>query len=309
MREKLTDWGKEWAACAKEATHPDERTVKYLCVPKGGGAGVVIDRAPDSFELRDCEITALKADETSISALVKSAIQAANRGGDIATCSLAAAHEIASLYTAPVTTAAAAQPKPYALRFPAVLRKMWSGSEVQAWLDQLPPLYGAPLVANPAIGPGAQTTDAVDLAEADERAAFVDHQGYDRPETECSGQEAWDYHRATRNAALAFAAHASASQASVDNVGAGASELEVGKAPSLDGPLERPFHDVMAEISTVRPLVDQFIQSRAGEMSGIGYADLLAFASTVHRETLSSARGAARAHRVVAETPDGEQDL
>ncbi|KVD35446.1 hypothetical protein WI84_16395 [Burkholderia ubonensis] len=30
---------------------------------------------------------------------------------------------------------------PYQLRFPAMLRKMWSGGEVQAWLDALPPLY------------------------------------------------------------------------------------------------------------------------------------------------------------------------
>ncbi|MBU9439113.1 hypothetical protein KTE91_28950 [Burkholderia multivorans] len=67
---------------------------------------------------------------------------------------------------------------------------------------------------------------------------------------------------------------------------------EAGKAPSLDGPLERPFSDVMAEISAVRPLVDQFIQARGGDISGIGYADLLAFASSVHRETLSGVRAA-----------------
>lgn len=30
------------------------------------------------------------------------------------------------------------------LQFPAALRKMWSGSEVQAWLDQLPPMVAAP---------------------------------------------------------------------------------------------------------------------------------------------------------------------
>ncbi len=31
-----------------------------------------------------------------------------------------------------------------ALKFPTMLRKMWSGGEVQAWLDKLPPLYTAP---------------------------------------------------------------------------------------------------------------------------------------------------------------------
>ncbi|OQD23175.1 hypothetical protein UE98_16530 [Burkholderia cenocepacia] len=71
-----------------------------------------------------------------------------------------------------------------------------------------------------------------------------------------------------------------------------ASGQEAGNAPSLDGPLERPFSDVMAEISAVRPLVDQFIQARSGDISDIGYADLLAFASSVHRETLSGARAA-----------------
>lgn len=34
---------------------------------------------------------------------------------------------------------------PYALRFPTMLRKMWSGSEVQKWLDGLPSLYVAPV--------------------------------------------------------------------------------------------------------------------------------------------------------------------
>ena len=36
--------------------------------------------------------------------------------------------------------------KPVALRFPTMLRKMWSGGEVQAWLDGQPPLYAAPPV-------------------------------------------------------------------------------------------------------------------------------------------------------------------
>jgi hypothetical protein len=34
--------------------------------------------------------------------------------------------------------------EPVALKFPTMLRKMWSGGEVQAWLDKLPPLYTAP---------------------------------------------------------------------------------------------------------------------------------------------------------------------
>lgn len=34
--------------------------------------------------------------------------------------------------------------EPVALRFPVMLRKMWSGGKVQEWLDALPPLYAAP---------------------------------------------------------------------------------------------------------------------------------------------------------------------
>lgn len=100
------------------------------------------------------------------------------------------------------------------------------------------------------------------------------------------------------DAIVADAACASASQTGVrtpDNSGP-----EAGKAPSPDGPLERPFDDVMAEISAVRPLLDQFIQARGGDISGIGYADLLALASTVHRETLSGACAAVPAHAPVA---------
>lgn len=33
--------------------------------------------------------------------------------------------------------------QPHKLTFPTMLRKMWSGAEVQAWLDALPPLYAA----------------------------------------------------------------------------------------------------------------------------------------------------------------------
>lgn len=45
---------------------------------------------------------------------------------------------------APVAPAAAASAERFDLRFPTVLRKMWSGCEVQAWLDELPPLYEVP---------------------------------------------------------------------------------------------------------------------------------------------------------------------
>ncbi|MDY7807562.1 hypothetical protein U0E23_34615 [Burkholderia stagnalis] len=41
--------------------------------------------------------------------------------------------------------AGATPAEPFLLRFPTMLRKMWSGGEVQAWLDALPTLYAAPL--------------------------------------------------------------------------------------------------------------------------------------------------------------------
>lgn len=44
-------------------------------------------------------------------------------------------------------TDVAAGLEPYPLRFPTTLRKTWSGSEVQAWLDELPPLVALPFVA------------------------------------------------------------------------------------------------------------------------------------------------------------------
>ena len=34
---------------------------------------------------------------------------------------------------------------PVKLKFPTMLRKMWSGGEVQAWLDELPQLFTAPV--------------------------------------------------------------------------------------------------------------------------------------------------------------------
>ncbi|WP_240202640.1 Lar family restriction alleviation protein [Burkholderia sp. LMG 13014] len=72
----------------------------YLCTPKTGGEGYVIERAPDSFELRDCEVIALQADEKSAFALVRKAILAANRGGDIDICALLAADNILSVFAA-----------------------------------------------------------------------------------------------------------------------------------------------------------------------------------------------------------------
>ncbi|WP_175145511.1 hypothetical protein [Paraburkholderia phenoliruptrix] len=109
------------------------------------------------------------------------------------------------------------------------------------------------------------------------------------------------------DAILADAACASASQKGVrmpDNSGP-----EAGNAPSPEAPLERPFNDVMAEISAVRPLLDQFIQAHGGDISGVGYADLLAFASTVRRETLSGACAAVAAHGAGTESPAGDEDL
>lgn len=38
---------------------------------------------------------------------------------------------------------------PIALRFPVMLRKMWSGTEVQNWLDEQGPLYARPAPAYP----------------------------------------------------------------------------------------------------------------------------------------------------------------
>ncbi|MFT0167540.1 hypothetical protein ACLKMY_00730 [Paraburkholderia mimosarum] len=46
--------------------------------------------------------------------------------------------------TPTVAADAAQDAQPFALRFPTTMRKMWSGSEVQAWLDGLPPLYEVP---------------------------------------------------------------------------------------------------------------------------------------------------------------------
>ncbi|WP_181710059.1 hypothetical protein [Burkholderia sp. MBR-1] len=160
-------------------------------------------------------------------------------------------------------------------RFPTVLRKMWSGGEVQQWMDDniKPPvqqrhhdfhraLERAPSPADerattglgwrvrehraldgtlldcfveaPAEGDmpyglqvlGDDYTGYGDIARkhehckmivawanrassanetTDEGAAFVRHQGYERPEIDGASQEAWDYHRKTWTAAIAFA--------------------------------------------------------------------------------------------------------
>lgn len=39
--------------------------------------------------------------------------------------------------------------EPVKLLFPTMLRKMWSGGEVQAWLDKQPPLYAEPPAGKP----------------------------------------------------------------------------------------------------------------------------------------------------------------
>jgi hypothetical protein len=41
----------------------------------------------------------------------------------------------------------APRPEPVKLRFPTMLRKMWSGTEVQDWIDRQGPLYAEPVAA------------------------------------------------------------------------------------------------------------------------------------------------------------------
>ncbi|WP_349618430.1 hypothetical protein [Azotobacter salinestris] len=54
---------------------------------------------------------------------------------------------------APVATAPPSPAQqPIQLRFPTMLRKMWSGGEVQAWLDERGPFYAAPPAPEPAAG-------------------------------------------------------------------------------------------------------------------------------------------------------------
>lgn len=89
------------AALATAPTETDERAVRYLCTPKTGGEGAVIDRAPDSFELRECNIVPLKYDRDSVIALIENAIAATRHGADIYMASMIAADHIAALVTPP----------------------------------------------------------------------------------------------------------------------------------------------------------------------------------------------------------------
>jgi hypothetical protein len=57
---------------------------------------------------------------------------------------IAIASELDALRAIPAQLVEASMPvkqEPFALKFPQALRKMWSGGEVQNWLNQLPPLY------------------------------------------------------------------------------------------------------------------------------------------------------------------------
>jgi Lar family restriction alleviation protein len=82
-----------------------------------------------------------------------------------------------------VAADAGANGKRFDLRFPTVLRKMWSGSEVQAWLDGLPPLYEVPTHAqdgnngntSPTDGaaPGELVQSTPTAAQSDDRADQV----------------------------------------------------------------------------------------------------------------------------------------
>lgn len=80
------------------AAQPAGGAARYLCTPNAGGEGVVIDRAPDSFEIRECTIVELRADEPSIVALVQNAIRTASRGGDVLRCAQTAAKAIVPLF-------------------------------------------------------------------------------------------------------------------------------------------------------------------------------------------------------------------
>ncbi|UEC01199.1 hypothetical protein [Burkholderia vietnamiensis] len=89
------------------------------------------------------------------------------------------------------------------------------GEDVATWLRARLAGVPAPCICS-GLGPCEQRTDgscrrdsAAVAAPADERAAFVRHQEYERPEIEGAAQEAWDYHRKTWIAALAFCARAS----------------------------------------------------------------------------------------------------
>lgn len=53
-----------------------------------------------------------------------------------------------------------ASPEPVKLAFPTMLRKMWSGGDVQDWLDRQGPLYRTPPAAAPQACPGCRALSA-----------------------------------------------------------------------------------------------------------------------------------------------------
>ncbi|MBU9439117.1 hypothetical protein KTE91_28970 [Burkholderia multivorans] len=108
---------------------------RYLCTPNAGGEGVVIDRAPDSFELRECAIVELRADEPSVVALVQNAIRNASCGGDILRCAQTAARAIVPLFAGAAAADQAAV----------------TGREAFAWKDD---------PANTGVGPYCQPGDS-----------------------------------------------------------------------------------------------------------------------------------------------------
>ncbi|MDI9684283.1 hypothetical protein [Burkholderia cenocepacia] len=103
------------------------------------------------------------------------------------------------------TVALYVTPQPAAAPIEHVFGEMPAVREFQEWLDarrdcdvssvfhEIVAKFRA-VVEQPAAAP---------MISADERAAFVRHQGYERPEIEGAAQEAWDYHRKTWLAALA----------------------------------------------------------------------------------------------------------
>ncbi|MCW5178962.1 hypothetical protein [Burkholderia cenocepacia] len=112
------------------------------------------------------------------------------------------------LAASPVERPAAA-PKPVVLEHVAVAE---DGGRLR-WMTGRKPrdceLYAAPDGCH---APFLYVAPQPAPAPADERAAFERHQGYPRPEYDGAAQEAWDYHRKTWLAALAFARASSANE-------------------------------------------------------------------------------------------------
>jgi hypothetical protein len=98
------------AGCDAPATAAHAGATQFhLCTPKQGGEGYVIDRAPDSFELRECNIVPLRADNASFIVLIQNAINASRRGSDTYMASMIAAGQIERLAApTPAATAPAA---------------------------------------------------------------------------------------------------------------------------------------------------------------------------------------------------------